>query len=211
MSDTTWQLNNNCVNCFRGSSLPWPICYPPHSIPVWNLVCLVTQSCPTLWDPLDCSPPGASVHGILHARILEWVAISFSRGSSWPRDRIQVSCIASGFCTLWVSREAQALTVNKTNCLFANSGLGGLESSTRALVSYCWVWLPVLHVMSCVNLATLTRHLNPQLLQLYKDYNRAYLKELLLELTEILYTSFLDQYPAQSKCSSILQFSRCAF
>ena len=41
----------------------------------------VTQLCPTLWDPLDCSPPGSSVHGILQARILEWVAISFSNSS----------------------------------------------------------------------------------------------------------------------------------
>ena len=44
------------------------------------------QSCPTLCDPVDCSPPGFSVHGILQARILEWVAISFSRGSSWTMD-----------------------------------------------------------------------------------------------------------------------------
>jgi len=43
---------------------------------------LDNQSCPTLWDPMDCSPPGSSVHGILQARILEWVAIPFSRGSS---------------------------------------------------------------------------------------------------------------------------------
>ena len=46
-----------------------------------------TQSCPTLWDPVDCSPPGSSVHGILQAGILEWVAISSSRGSSWPKDQ----------------------------------------------------------------------------------------------------------------------------
>ena len=46
----------------------------------------VAQSCPTLCDPMDCSPPGSSVHGIFQARILEWVAISFSRGSSPPRD-----------------------------------------------------------------------------------------------------------------------------
>ena len=51
------------------------------------------QSCLTLCDPVDCSPPGFSIHGILQARILEWVAISFSRGSSRPRDRTQVSCI----------------------------------------------------------------------------------------------------------------------
>ena len=54
----------------------------------------VAQSCPTLCNPGDCSPPGSSVHGILQARILEWVAISFSRVSSRPRDRTQVSCIA---------------------------------------------------------------------------------------------------------------------
>ena len=46
--------------------------------------CLFTLSCPTLCNPMDCSPPGSSIHGILQARILEWVAISFSRGSSWP-------------------------------------------------------------------------------------------------------------------------------
>ena len=46
-----------------------------------------------LCDPTDCSLPGSSLHGILQARVLEWVAISFSRGSSWPRDRTQVSCI----------------------------------------------------------------------------------------------------------------------
>jgi len=54
----------------------------------------VTQSCPTLCDPMNCSPPGSSVYGILQARILEWVAISFSRGSSRPRDRTQVSRVA---------------------------------------------------------------------------------------------------------------------
>ena len=47
-----------------------------------------------LCDPVDCSPPGSSVHGILQARILEWVAISFSRGSSRPRDQTQISRIA---------------------------------------------------------------------------------------------------------------------
>ena len=50
------------------------------------------QSCPTLRDPMDCSPPGSSVHGISQARILEWGAISSSRGSSPPRDQTHVSC-----------------------------------------------------------------------------------------------------------------------
>ena len=65
----------------------------------------VTQSCPTLCDPEHCSPPGSSIHGILQARILEWVAISFSRGSSWPRDRTQVSRITGRRFNLWATRE----------------------------------------------------------------------------------------------------------
>ena len=69
----------------------------------------VAESCPTLCDPVDCSLPGSSVHGILQARILEWVTISFSRGSSQPRDRTQVSCIGSRCFNLWATREAQLL------------------------------------------------------------------------------------------------------
>ena len=62
---------------------------------------LVTQSRPTLYDPIYYGPPGSSVHGILQARILEWVVIPFSRGSSWPRGWIQVSYIAGRFFTIW--------------------------------------------------------------------------------------------------------------
>ena len=61
---------------------------------------LVAQLFPTLCDPTDCSPPGSSVHGILQARILEWVAMPSSRGSSQPRDRTQVSRIAGRFFTI---------------------------------------------------------------------------------------------------------------
>ena len=68
-------------------------------------LCLVTQSCSTLCNTMDCSPPGSSVHGVLQARLLEWVAISLSRGSSRPRDWTHVSC--SGRCILyhWATRE----------------------------------------------------------------------------------------------------------
>ena len=69
---------------------------------------LVSQSCKTLCKPMDYSPPGSSVHGILQARILEWVSIPFSRESSQPRDQTQVSCIAGRFFTLWANREAQS-------------------------------------------------------------------------------------------------------
>ena len=61
--------------------------------------CLVTKSYPPLCHPMDYSLPGFSVHGISQARILEWVVISFSRGSSQPRDQTPVSCIAGGFLT----------------------------------------------------------------------------------------------------------------
>ena len=56
----------------------------------FDVCVLVTQSCPTLCDPMDCSPQRSSVHGILQARILEWVAIPLSKGSFQPRDQIQV-------------------------------------------------------------------------------------------------------------------------
>ena len=67
----------------------------------------VIQSHPALWDPMDCSPLGSSVHGILQARILEWVAIPFSRGASWPRNRTWGSCITGKFFTIWATREAK--------------------------------------------------------------------------------------------------------
>ena len=59
-----------------------------------------------LCNPMDCSPPRSSDHGILRARILEWVAIFFSRGSSRPRDQTWVSCLTGRFFTLWTTREA---------------------------------------------------------------------------------------------------------
>ena len=67
---------------------------------------LVAQLCLTLCDPMVCSPPGSSVHGILQARILEWVAIPFSRGSSQSRNWTQVSHMAEWFFTIWATREA---------------------------------------------------------------------------------------------------------
>ena len=60
-------------------------------------VCVCAQSCPTLCNPIDCNLPGFSVHGVLQTRILEWVAIPFSRESSWLRDGAWVSCIAGKF------------------------------------------------------------------------------------------------------------------
>ena len=65
----------------------------------------VAQSCPTLSDPMDCSLPGSSVHGILQTIVLEWIAIPFSRGSSRPGDWTWVSCIVDRRFTVWATRE----------------------------------------------------------------------------------------------------------
>ena len=78
--------------------------------------CLVSQSCPTLCNPKDCSPPGSSVHGISQARILEWGAISSSRESSRPRDQTRISCVpctAGRFFTCWALGEAPEGTKEK--------------------------------------------------------------------------------------------------
>ena len=75
--------------CFRTvsvyRSLHSRVPYTPSPLPT-HLCVLIAQSYPTLYDPMDCSSPGSSVHGISQARILEWVAISFSRGPSQPKD-----------------------------------------------------------------------------------------------------------------------------
>ena len=87
---------------------------PPWFLEVWTCFSLV-RKLSTKWshsvvfdlcNPMDCILPGSSIHGIFQARILEWVAISFFRGSSQPRDRIQVSRTAGRLFTVWATREA---------------------------------------------------------------------------------------------------------
>ena len=87
----------------------------------------VAQSCLTLCDPMDCSLPGSSVHGIFQASVLEWGAISFSRGSSPPRDWTWVSCIIGRCFTIWATRE-----VNKPTPVL----LPGKSNGRRSLVGY---------------------------------------------------------------------------
>ena len=84
-----------------------------------NVLCLVAQSCLTLCDPMNCSPPGSSVHGILQARILEWVAISSSRGSFRAKDWTHIHfCTAGRFFTTSITWETWCLcwTLLKANC-----------------------------------------------------------------------------------------------
>ena len=111
----------------------------------------VAQSCSTLCDPIDCSSPESSAHWILQARILEWVTVPFSKGSSRPRDRTRVSFIAGRFSTVCTTKEACANFSDLKSPLCPQK-LRGIRLSTRgpgysllrsatgdSLVRGCWV------------------------------------------------------------------------
>ena len=91
---------------------------------------LVARSHPTLCDPMGCRLPGSSIHGISRARMLEWVAISFSRGSSQPRDWTLASCIGRQILYRWVSRVFIACTVQ------------------YILVAVCFLWMNNLYLLT---------------------------------------------------------------
>ena len=90
-----------CTFYRSGQMLRTGICH--YHIRGFRSVVLAAQSCPALCDLMDWGPSGSSVHGILQARILEWVAMPFSRGSSRPSNWTQVSWIAGGFLTIWAT------------------------------------------------------------------------------------------------------------
>ena len=79
----------------------------PPGKPFWTLM-VVAQSCLTLCNPMNCCLPDSSLQEILPARILEWVAIPFSKGFSWPRDQTWVSYTADEFFTIWATREVHS-------------------------------------------------------------------------------------------------------
>ena len=102
---------------------------------------LVTQSCVALCNPVDCSLPGSFVHGILQSRILEWVANSFSRGSSQPSDWTWVSCIAGRFFTVWATGK---ICYRKYSSVMGDEFHSGWEKRRQEIVPsrpMCkWVW-----------------------------------------------------------------------
>ena len=89
--------------------------WPSNSIPVYESESVSCSVIPPPCGPMACSPPGSSVHGILQARILGWVAMSFSRGSSQPREWTQVSHITGRFFTVWATGEAPFLGIYPKN------------------------------------------------------------------------------------------------
>ena len=98
-----WQANSLPLS-HQGSPLFffwWPVPFA--------LLCQVTSVLSSSGGHMDCSPPGSPVRGNLQARMLEWVAIAFSRGFFLPRDRTWVSCIAGGFFTVWTTRGSKAI------------------------------------------------------------------------------------------------------
>ena len=117
-------LWNSCVYCL--------VCYSDRKV-----TGLVAQSCLSLCDPMDCSLPGCCVHGNFQAGMLEWVAVPFSRGSSWPRDGTWVCCIAGRFLTIWATREAEYCVKSQWNehlrneLMWARWGSGSLVEASK--------------------------------------------------------------------------------
>ena len=121
---------------------------------VWE--CSLTPLSPTLWNPVDWGLPGSSVHGIFQARILDWVVIPFSRGSSWPRDRTRVSCIclllwqaySLPLCHLGSSKYRPNSLLSFTSFLLCNWIMNGDSENppysyyylhwTTSLIVQCW-------------------------------------------------------------------------
>ena len=124
-------------------------------------IAVVFKSRPTLCNPVDCSPPDSSVHGISQARILEWVAISFSRRDSWSRDQTHASCLAGVFFTI----EPPSLPIYYCICPFN-------------FITYVYfnIWLSFFIIFECSLLLKFI--INFAKLNLYKLYNMTIFKNL---------------------------------
>ena len=121
----------------------------------------VTQLCPTLCDPMDCSLPGSSVHGIFQAMVLEWIAISFSRWSSWPRDWTQVSRIVDRSFTTWATREPHL----EAQFASANPKFPFLPSPThpppwQLLISSLYLWVCFCFIDMLISIVFLIPHIS---------------------------------------------------
>ena len=107
---------------------------------------LVPRSCLTLCSPMDCSLPDSSVRGISQARVLEWVAVSFSKRSSQPRDWAQVSCIAGRLLTIWATRETKPMQ-RRLQWAVINTNLWG--SSEQRETGLPGKKIPICSVIGC--------------------------------------------------------------
>ena len=125
---TLWALNQTLQTLQKNTTVAfqqWKSRFFPNYLGIFSSSIgggdLVAKSCPTLCDPMECSPPRSSILRISQARILEWVAISFSKGSSRPRDQTCVSCLAGRlFTTEPPGKSSSSISVmlqNKCFCL----------------------------------------------------------------------------------------------
>ena len=107
-----------------------------------NCCCSVVNSVWLLCNPVDCTPPGSSVHGIFQARTLEWVAISFPRGSSWTRYQTHISCISRQILSHWTIREALHLIVNENMDNYKGCWASLVAQMVKHLPAMweTWVW-----------------------------------------------------------------------
>ena len=97
---------------YRNQSLWYITLIKGKTKPVWLSQCMLSHSAESdSCDPRDCNPPGSSVHGISQARMLEWVAISYSRGSPWPRDWTSVPCISRQILYHWATWEVLIISI----------------------------------------------------------------------------------------------------
>ena len=138
----------------------------PHSLKVWDhglslhsssFACLAAkllQLHATLWDPMDCSLPGSSAHGILQARTLEWVAVPSTRGASWPSGQSHVSCVAGGFFTEEPAGKPEVLddskSVLRTQTTHQSCNKGVTLLFARA--SFCFGWQLLWACSGCCHL-----------------------------------------------------------
>ena len=111
------------IPSFTEHWVEFPVLYRTFSLVIhfMKIKVLIAQLCLTLRDPMDCGLSGSSLHEILQARMLEWVAVPFSRGSLQPRDWTCVSCNAGRFFTIWATREASGY--NRVKESWLNTGV----------------------------------------------------------------------------------------
>ena len=167
---------------------------------------LVAQSCPTLCDPTDCSPPGSSVHRILKAKILEWVSIPFSRGFSPTRDRTRVSHIVGRRSAVWATRESLLSPVAPRRQVLPTPQVSleprpppsGPPVGSRPAVTWvtsCWDWAEAPLSHACVP--------DPQKWSFFST-------KLVVIATQRWKTNALTATPPQEKTSSIITICCCS-